>query len=64
MGGLVVGIGVFLLITSPLYLMGAYRLDSGNANIVSLITSFILFIAVELYAYKTKRMKKYTAVYQ
>lgn len=63
-GGLVVGIGVFLLITSPLYLMGAYRLDSGNANIVPLITSFILFIAVELYAYKTKRMKKYTAVYQ
>ncbi|KAA0692854.1 abortive infection protein [Enterococcus faecium] len=63
-GGLVVGIGVFLLITSPLYLMGAYRLDSGNANIVPLITSFILFIAVGLYAYKTKRMKKYTAVYQ
>ena len=27
-GGLVVGIGVFLLITSPLYLTGAYRLDS------------------------------------
>ncbi|EMW5997333.1 TPA: CPBP family intramembrane metalloprotease [Enterococcus faecium] len=45
-GGLVVGIGVFLLITSPLYLTGAYRLDSGNANIVPLITSFILFIAV------------------
>ncbi|OTO53273.1 CAAX amino terminal protease [Enterococcus faecium] len=63
-GGLVVGIGVFLLITSPLYLIGAYRLDSGNANIVPLITSFILFIAVGFYAYKTKRMKKYTAVYQ
>ena len=45
-GGLVGGIGVFLLITSPLYLIGAYRLDSGNANIVPLITSFILFIAV------------------
>ena len=30
-GGLVGGIGVFLLITSSLYLIGAYRLDSGNA---------------------------------
>ncbi|MGC3596155.1 CPBP family intramembrane glutamate endopeptidase, partial [Enterococcus faecium] len=45
-GGLVVGIGVYLLITSPLYLTGAFRLDSGNANIVPLITSFILYIAV------------------
>ncbi|MGM0214609.1 lysostaphin resistance A-like protein [Enterococcus sp. AZ109] len=44
--GLVIGIAVFLIVCAPLYLTGAYSLDSGDYAIGDVVLDFILFIAV------------------
>lgn len=45
-GGLVIGVAIFLIITLPLYLSGLYTLKSGNQDFYELAVHFIVFIAV------------------